>query len=346
MLVNVKPLKGKLSEIKPLKGKLNRDIEYVSPSTQEKVVEPSQEQQIVVPDDGVFALSKVTVEPIPDNYVDKSGLEINDASYLFYNRARLDKLNELCSLISSKNKTYYYAFYNCSNLTEIPKLNTSEATNFDYMFNNCQALVSIPPIDISNANSIDYMFANCYVLSELPINTLGKTDDLSRTFLQCRALTQIPQFDTSKIKYWNSAFQGCKSITELPQFDTSVGIDFNSAFRECESLLTIPKLNMSNANSVYYMLYYDRKLENLGGFENLGQGYSITASANNNNCRLDLMDSNNLTHESLMNVINNLYDIATKGCNPQNLKLGATNLAKLTEEEIAIATNKGWNVTT
>ena len=45
-----------------------------------------------------------------------------------------------------------------------------------------------------------------------------------------------------------------------------------------------------------------------------------------------------------MNVINNLYDIATKGCNAQLLYLGSTNLAKLSAEEIAIATNKGWTV--
>ena len=45
-----------------------------------------------------------------------------------------------------------------------------------------------------------------------------------------------------------------------------------------------------------------------------------------------------------MNVINNLYDIATKGCKSQSLQLGSDNLAKLTEEEIAIAINKGWTV--
>ena len=58
----------------------------------------------------------------------------------------------------------------------------------------------------------------------------------------------------------------------------------------------------------------------------------------------DLSSATKLTHESLMNVINNLYDIKTKGCNAQPLVLGSTNLAKLTAEEIAIATNKGWNV--
>lgn len=36
--------------------------------------------------------------------------------------------------------------------------------------------------------------------------------------------------------------------------------------------------------------------------------------------------------------------ILVKGVKPQTLQLGNTNKAKLTAEEIAIATNKGWNV--
>lgn len=35
---------------------------------QEKTAIPTQEQQIILPDSGYSALSKVTVEPIPHNY--------------------------------------------------------------------------------------------------------------------------------------------------------------------------------------------------------------------------------------------------------------------------------------
>ena len=92
------------------------------------------------------------------------------------------------------------------------------------------------------------------------------------------------------------------------------------------------------------MLYECRLLKNLGGFENLGMAYEIDKSANYSDYTLNLRDSKNLTHESLMNVINNLYDIKTKGCNAQKLILGTTNINKLTSEEIAIATEKGFSV--
>lgn len=41
---------------------VEEDIEYIAPTTQEKTITPTKEQQIVVPDEGVFALSKVTVK--------------------------------------------------------------------------------------------------------------------------------------------------------------------------------------------------------------------------------------------------------------------------------------------
>jgi hypothetical protein len=95
---------------------------------------------------------------------------------------------------------------------------------------------------------------------------------------------------------------------------------------------------------MFYASSSSSTLKNLGGFLNLGKNYSVTASSNVESYRLQLNTQIGLTHESLMNVINKLYDIATKGCNTQTLWLGSTNLAKLTAEEIAIATNKGWSV--
>ena len=53
----------------------------------------------------------------------------------------------------------------------------------------------------------------------------------------------------------------------------------------------------------------------------------------------------NLTVDSLMNVINNVYDLTANGLSGQSLKFGQTNLDKLTPEQIAVATAKGWTLT-
>ena len=130
----------------------------------------------------------------------------------------------------------------------------------------------------------------------------------------------------------------------VPDFNTSNVTTMYAMFQYCPNLITVPKLNASKVVMIANIFGNCDNLTNLGGLENLGQAYDPTKSANYSSYTLYLSTSNKLTHDSLMNVINNLYDIKSKGCNPQSLVLGSTNLAKLTAEEIAIATNKGWNV--
>ena len=55
---------------------------------------------------------------------------------------------------------------------------------------------------------------------------------------------------------------------------------------------------------------------------------------------LDLSACKNLTHDSIMVVINGLQTVTTT----QKLTLGTENLAKLTDDEKKVATDKGWTL--
>lgn len=112
-------------------------------------------------------------------------------------------------------------------------------------------------------------------------------------------------------------------------------------FFQCKNLTTIPQLDTSKMTDIDYAFIGCSSLVNFGGLLNIGQAYLTTASANYSKYKYDLSSCTNLTHDSLMNVINNLYDIATAGVQSQQLVLGSKNIAKLTAEEIAIATEKG-----
>ena len=57
-------------------------------------------------------------------------------------------------------------------------------------------------------------------------------------------------------------------------------------------------------------------------------------------CQLAIDYSDKFTHDALMEVIGNLKTV-TKAT---TLYLGTANLAKLSDEEKAIATNKGWTL--
>ena len=163
-------------------------------------------------------------------------------------------------------------------------------------------------------------------------------------------IKKIPTLNIGNRTSLYDAFAQMYNLLSIEEIDTSNITNMYGAFRECENLITMPALNAEKVTNIDGVLSYTSSLTNVGGFINLGMAYDTSKEANYSNYTLQLgrlyMDSysKNLTHESLMNIINNLYDIKTKGCNAQKLILGSTNINKLTSEEIAIATEKGWTV--
>lgn len=186
-------------------------------------------------------------------------------------------------------------------------------------------LTKIPDIDTSNLTGMGSFFAECHFLREVPTLNTSNVIDISSMFYRCYSLIEIPPIDTGNVTNMNAAFQ------------------------YCDSLETIPELNAQKAYSISSFLSGCRKLKNLGGFIDLGKGF--TSKSTNNPNQAFSLTSTIVTYESLMNIINKLYDlnltydVANGGTlYTQQLRLGSENLVKLTPEEIAIATNKGWNV--
>lgn len=197
--------------------------------------------------------------------------------------------------------------------------NTSNVTNMQNLFYGCR-LKSIPAINTQNVTDMSFMFRDCNKLSSVPVLDTSNVSNMSDMFFNCNSLVSVPLLNTGNVTDMNNMFWGCTSLAIVPMLDASKTRTIYSMFRNCSSLIT------------------------LGGLKNLGMGYGTGWTANSNSLTLNLSDSPLLTHDSLMNVINNLYDIKSKGVKTQTLQLGNTNKAKLTTEEIAIATNKGWNV--
>lgn len=148
--------------------------------------------------------------------------------------------------------------------------------------------------------------------------------------------------DMSNIKLYGSTFTTLPSL--IANADWSNVTDAAGMFSHCVYLTTLPELDFSNVESVNTLLSMSPYVATLGGFKNLGQAYLTSQSANYSYYTLNLSYCPDLTHDSLMNVINKLYDIATAGCNTQQLVLGSINLEKLSAEEISTATNKGWSL--
>ena len=188
-------------------------------------------------------------------------------------------------------------------------------------------------------------------LTEITKLNLTGVTGMGSAFSNCSNLERLPEeMDTSNVNTLISCFSNCAKLLEISNMDTSKVTTLQSTFTGCSSLIKIPQLNASSVTQITSSTFSNcTSLKDFGGFLNLGKSFTQTA-VNSYYHTFAINSSNNLTHDSLMNIINNLYDLNVryaeigKPLYTQSLVLGSTNLAKLTADEIAIATNKGWNV--
>jgi surface protein len=267
-------------------------------------------------------------------------------------------------------------FYNCYSLTSIPLFDTSNVTNMGSMFYNCHSLTSIPLFDTSNVRDMSSMFRSCYSLKSVPLFDTSNVTDMSCMFWSCDSFTSIPLFDTSNITDMSYMFYSCNSLTSVPLFDTSNITDMSCMFYSCYSLTSVPLFDTSNVTNMSYMFQYCYSLKSVPLFDTSNvTDMSYMFNGSDSFTSIPLFDTSNVTSMSYMfngcdslvslklqNLRTNLtlattsyglninrdsllYIIRNRsGTNAITLKIGATNLAKLTTEEIAEATNL-YNIT-
>lgn len=123
-------------------------------------------------------------------------------------------------------------------------------------------------------------------------------------------------------------FSGCTALEEIEDVGMLAGY-YSSTYRSCYKLKRIAVMRSVADTKYNNALIFCWALEDLTIEGVIGQnGFNVS------DCPL--------THDSLMSIINALQE------NPTIAKpvvtLGATNLAKLTDAEKAIATQKGWTL--
>ena len=200
---------------------------------------------------------------------------------------------------------YYEDLYN---------LRTSNGTNMTHMFYGCTASsLDLSKFDTSKATNMMKMFSNCTSLTELDVSN----------------------FDTSKVTDMSFMFHYCSeltTITGLQNFDFTKAIKLGNMFGYCDSLTS---LDLSTWDVEKFKSPYQFQ-EIINNCNSLADFYP----PKNINTDMKVDKSPVLSHDSLMRIINNLMTTTST----KKLTLGATNKAKLTDEEIAIATGKGWTV--
>jgi len=318
----------------------NLFTEEVEVETEEKVVTPDfSNGNVEITSDKL--MSKVTINKdddlIPDNIkeginifgVDGTGVMTDISEYFettitpqnmqnFGANSLIKKIPSITVLPTVTSLAYAFNGSPIKNVNLVGE--TSQVTVCNNMFSSCSKLEEVPLFDTSNVTNMSYMFYNTKIKT-IPLYTTSKVTNMAHMCDSCNSLKTISNIDTSKVTNMESMFQYSSNIETLPELDAS-------------SLTNVSNMFMGTKSN----------FKNFGGLKDFGKAFSPDAAENRSNYTLILSTCANLTHESLMNIINGLYNIKAAGVATQRVVLGSTNLAKLNEEEKVIATNKGWSL--
>ena len=193
---------------------------------------------------------------------------------------------------------------------------------------NCNNLIEfdVSNWNVKNATTFYQMFYHCHALKNINCKNWNAPNvtTMQNMFYACYSVEELDLSNLNILNLLNISllFSNCRNLTTL-----ILGDNF-----DC-SQVTNARLFISNCGKLTHII---------GNFKNLGMSYNTT-SANNSSYNFECQQCP-LTYESLINVINGLYDIGSKGIPTQRVVLGTENMAKLTTDEIAILTNKGWTV--
>ena len=178
--------------------------------------------------------------------------------------------------------------------------------------------------DTENVTRMTGMFNSCNNLTTVPLLDTSNVFEMSSMFNSCNNLTTVPQLNTSNVTSMSYMFVSCAyKLTTAPLLDTSKVENMGGMFYNCYNLTTVPALDADKVTDMSNMFDSCHKLKSIL-MTNIGAALDISASTK-------------FEREDLLIILNNLKTVTSS----KTLTMGATNLAKLTDEDKAIATNKG-----
>lgn len=236
--------------------------------------------------------------------------------------------DEHASLFNNLTNSVYLCYYRPSLVSKLKYNDTANSTDFNYMFGYCASLTTIPLFNTSKGVKFCNMFYRCTNLTTVPLFNTSKGNDFSYMFNLCESLTAIPQFDLSKADQAAYMLNGCSSLITVSISDLSVCRNLSGMFNNCSSLKTVslPVLTKSEQ--------FTKIFANCPNLENVTFDGSVRILMNT----VFFNKSDNLTVESLMSLINAFVN--TSSTATYKVTIGATNVAKLTAEQVKIATDK------
>lgn len=179
------------------------------------------------------------------------------------------------------------------------------------------------------------------------VDTLAGASDFNMFRNLIEGLIYLPVFNLSKVLQTSTLFRGNSTLKVCSALNISLATDMSNMFQDAWALESVGVIDCSSARNIDDMFAGCNSLINIGGLTDLGKGYKYDGSIHN--CELLLTGAPRLTRESLLNIFNSIYDVTVYNVGQLNMfsiYLTSDQLALLSLDDRAIATNKGWDLYT
>lgn len=231
-------------------------------------------------------------------------------------------------------------FSGCSKLKQViglEKILDSAVNNVTSLFKDCTSLTDISCLancDFSNVTKIDRIFSGCTQLTTIDFNILSN-------------------YNFSKLYSMSYAFRDCSNLTTVifPENQNCIALrNVASSLTGTKNLTDIKNLPLINfkdntlaEEQFDYVYYAYGSIKDIKDNINISFADKITAwNGFTNNVYVPKLFSK-FSPKTIDNIVNALYDYSSEGITKTLNTQGY--ISKFTDEQLLLASNKGWTVT-
>lgn len=213
--------------------------------------------------------------------------------------------------------------------TEVPDyLNFEGVTDMSRMLYYSMSLTGNVSFNMSGVTNMEGFLQGSNKINSVVLSNTDDVVNMAYAFFSCRNAISITISDTSKVTDFESSFYWCVNLKKISLNVESVE-DTLDMFNDCDNIEEIHLTSFLKNARMIRTFYKCTSLSIL----------TVTAWPDADMSRINL-DQSPLTHDSIVGLLNAL----PRASGNYSFQIGQTNIDKLTEEEVAIATNKGWTL--
>ena len=246
-------------------------------------------------------------------------------------------------------------------LKKIPYFNTSSGIYLDGLFNACLSLTETPTFDLTSCININNMFSNCWSLTKSGgfKNINSKITTAQNTFRECYNLKEFPsglfQDFNSCPTYTREMFYNCPSIEKIPDVNVSGASNtsiYNNTFYHMQGVKEVGNIIFGSGANLSNMFTHHHSLQYIGEYD-ISLAYATTNMFNYCRslqwCGLTNIPTSIGFYDNFLGsgALTHIFSNLVSGVTGQTIDIRNNyGTAELHPDTIAIATSKGWTVTT